>query len=148
MFRHYLKWSLRNLSKDKLYLIINIGGLAIGICGMLVLLYVSYEKSYDRFHNHAHRIFSVYDDVSFGHKSIMMPYVSYCTAPLAKRTNPSVESFLRTLKPGRLHRFIATRGLKWKIPPSHPVLMAQGTHFVINETAIKTLGLPADPEEV
>jgi putative ABC transport system permease protein len=58
MFKNYLKITLRNLRKHKVYSFINIMGLAIGItCCLLTLLYVQDELSYDRFHQRSVRIF-------------------------------------------------------------------------------------------
>ena len=51
MFRNYFKIAWRNLWKKKVYSIINIAGLAIGLAACIViLLFVFYEKSFDRFH--------------------------------------------------------------------------------------------------
>jgi putative ABC transport system permease protein len=48
MFRNYLTTALRNLVRHKLYSIINIGGLAVGLaCVILVILFVRDELSYD-----------------------------------------------------------------------------------------------------
>jgi len=48
MFRLNLKIALRNLWRNKVYTVINIGGLAIGLAGfILVMVYVNYETSYD-----------------------------------------------------------------------------------------------------
>ncbi|MFT4152873.1 ABC transporter permease [Parafilimonas sp.] len=56
--RHFVKTAWRNLIKNKLFSIINISGLAIGIAGcMLIGLYVYNELSYDRFHKNADRLF-------------------------------------------------------------------------------------------
>jgi putative ABC transport system permease protein len=51
MFKNYLLVTLRNIKKSKGYVLINIAGLAIGmaVC-ILIWQYVSYEKSYDTFH--------------------------------------------------------------------------------------------------
>jgi len=51
MLRNFVKIAIRNLFKNKLYTIINVGGLAIsiGVC-TLILLYVQSETSYDRYH--------------------------------------------------------------------------------------------------
>jgi len=50
MFRNYVKIAFRNLTKHKLYSIINIGGLSIGIGAcLLILLFVLHEHSYDNF---------------------------------------------------------------------------------------------------
>lgn len=50
MYKLFLKIATRYLLKNKLYSFINIGGLAIGIASfMLIMLYVNYERSYDKF---------------------------------------------------------------------------------------------------
>jgi putative ABC transport system permease protein len=57
MFRNYVKIAARNLRKNGLYSLINIGGLTIGItCCILIALYVQYEMSYDRFQEKGDRI--------------------------------------------------------------------------------------------
>ena len=51
MFRNYFKTAWRNLWKNKVYSVINIAGLAIGMAAcMVIMLFVFYEKSFDRFH--------------------------------------------------------------------------------------------------
>ena len=50
MFKNYLVTALRNLMRQKLYALINIGGLAIGLSAcMLIILVVRHETSYDDF---------------------------------------------------------------------------------------------------
>ena len=58
MLRNYLTSAYRNLKKTKIYSLINIFGLTLGmtIC-LLLLQYVHYEKSYDSFHKNADRIY-------------------------------------------------------------------------------------------
>lgn len=63
MFRNYLLIAFRNLVKRKGYALLNIFGLSIGISAALVIfLYVRFELSYDRFHEHADDIFLVYKE--------------------------------------------------------------------------------------
>jgi len=51
MFRNYFKTAWRNLRKNRVYSIINILGLAIGMAACIVImLFVFYEKSFDRMH--------------------------------------------------------------------------------------------------
>jgi putative ABC transport system permease protein len=60
MFKLYLKIAWRNLTKNKLYSLVNIGGLTIGIGScILICIYVLNELSYDRFHKNADRIVRV-----------------------------------------------------------------------------------------
>ena len=49
MWRNYWTVAVRALAKSKTYSIINIAGLAIGMAAcILILLYIRYEKSYDK----------------------------------------------------------------------------------------------------
>lgn len=60
MLRNYLKIALRSLNRQKIYSLINISGLAVGMAGfILIMLYVIDELSYDRFHEHADDIYRV-----------------------------------------------------------------------------------------
>lgn len=58
MLIHFLKSAARNIRKKKLLSVINIFGLGTGlaVC-MLIVYYVNYEKSYDRFHSEHERIY-------------------------------------------------------------------------------------------
>ena len=52
MLKNYFKIAFRNLFRNKVYSLINILGLCIGLaCSILILLYVKDEVSYDRFHS-------------------------------------------------------------------------------------------------
>ncbi len=51
MFKNYLQIALRNLGRRKGHAFINITGLAVGLaCCLLIFQHVSFEYSYDRFH--------------------------------------------------------------------------------------------------
>lgn len=58
MFKNYLKVAIRNLVRQKLYSIIIVFGLAVGITScLLIFLYVRHERSFDRFHANAARLY-------------------------------------------------------------------------------------------
>lgn len=60
MLKNYFLTSLRFMLRQKIYSFINIFGLAVGIAATLViLLYVTDEFSYDRFHRDAERMYRV-----------------------------------------------------------------------------------------
>jgi putative ABC transport system permease protein len=60
MLKNYLLTAWRNLRRNPFYSVINISGLAIGLAvGMLILLWVQDESSYDAFHQHAADIYKV-----------------------------------------------------------------------------------------
>ena len=63
MIRNYFKTAWRNLMKNKIFSIINIAGLSVGMAAcLLVLQYVSFELSYDQFNKNAGDIYRVYND--------------------------------------------------------------------------------------
>ncbi|MBC7919788.1 MAG: ABC transporter permease [Ferruginibacter sp.] len=62
MLRNYLTVALRNLLRHRVFSLINILGLALGLaCSLLILLWVRDERSVDAFHAHAPQLFSVYE---------------------------------------------------------------------------------------
>lgn len=71
MFRNVLLITIRNMRRYKLYSAINIAGLAVGIaCCLMIGLLIEDELRYDRFHEHANRIyrFSTWNNAStFAH---------------------------------------------------------------------------------
>lgn len=61
MFRNYLKVAFRNLTRNSIYSIINVAGLAVGIASsILILLWVADEYSYDQFHANYKNIYKLY----------------------------------------------------------------------------------------
>ena len=60
MIKNYLKIAWRNITKHKVYTIINVLGLALGICACIVIYIItSYEFSFDRFHPDKERIYRI-----------------------------------------------------------------------------------------
>ena len=60
MLKNYIKIAIRNLRKQKLYSLINIFGLMLGItCCITIYLFIADEYSFDRFHENAENIYRV-----------------------------------------------------------------------------------------
>ncbi len=67
MLKNYLLTAWRNLRRNPFYSVLNISGLAIGLAvGMLILLWVQDESSYDTFHQHAANIYKVNSHIGTG----------------------------------------------------------------------------------
>ncbi|MFD0792744.1 ABC transporter permease [Mucilaginibacter litoreus] len=98
MFNNYFKIAWRNLVRQRLYSLINISGLAIGlaVC-MLIMLYVAHENSYDHFHKNADRIFRPYAQTTVNGTIMNMDRMSYASGPIIKQSQPAVEDYMRTL---------------------------------------------------
>ncbi|MEP2026803.1 MAG: FtsX-like permease family protein [Reichenbachiella sp.] len=58
MFNHYLKIAFRNLTRNKVFSVINILGLAVGmgVC-LLIYQYIHFELSFDDFHENGEQVF-------------------------------------------------------------------------------------------
>jgi putative ABC transport system permease protein len=64
MFRHHFKIAWRYITRNRVYSLINVLGLALGICSCLIIyLVTSHELSYDKFHPDAARIYRIMGDV-------------------------------------------------------------------------------------
>jgi putative ABC transport system permease protein len=98
MFRNYIKIAWRNLVRQRLYSLINISGLAVGlaVC-MLIMLYVAHEHSYDRFHKNADRIFKPYAEMKINGNTMNLDQMSYASGPIIKQSQPAVEDYMRTM---------------------------------------------------
>jgi putative ABC transport system permease protein len=98
MFRNYFKTAFRNLRRNKVYSFINILGLSLGLaCGMLIILYVKDEVSYDRFHKNVDNIYRIgmqrlNTDGSTEGKG---GYSGYVQGPKFAASIPEIKEFIR-----------------------------------------------------
>jgi len=91
MFENYLKIAARNLLRHKGYSFINAAGLMIGMaCCLLILLYVQDELSYDRYHEHADRIYRVDGAFRMGGNDFDTATISAPVAEVLVRDFPEV----------------------------------------------------------
>ena len=89
----FFKLAVRHLLRNKGYTLINITGLAIGVaCGLLILLYIRFELSFDRFHQDSGQIYRV-DQTYPG--SDNFPLTGMPMAPLLLNDFPEVEQAAR-----------------------------------------------------
>ncbi|MBN1273474.1 MAG: ABC transporter permease [Candidatus Aminicenantes bacterium] len=96
MLTNYLKVALRNIFKHKGYSFINIFGLAAGMASaVLILLFVRYERSYDRFHEKADRIHRVAVRAMIGDTKIRQTYTPAILTPTLLENYPEVERSVR-----------------------------------------------------
>jgi putative ABC transport system permease protein len=105
MFTNYLILACRNLLKHKFFSFINIFGLAMGIAAcLLILQFVSFEMSYDRFHTKAERIYRVINDRYQNGRLIQQGPLTYPAVSPAMSTDfAEVEGYSLTRGPGKIH---------------------------------------------
>jgi putative ABC transport system permease protein len=97
MLKNYLKIAIRNLWKHKVFSLINILGLSVGMAaGFLIFLYVNFELTYDRFHSKTDRIYRMVTDVKTPSETIKADITTWTYAPFAKQEFPEIEAYART----------------------------------------------------
>lgn len=97
MFKNYLKVALRNLSKHKVYSFIKIAGVAISIAAcFLILNYINFELSFDRFHENGKSIYRVTNDRFQDGELIQHGVITYPSVfPTMYADYPEVINFTR-----------------------------------------------------
>ncbi len=101
MFRNFIIISFRNLRRDFLYNIINIGGLIIGIsASLLLLMYIIDELSYDRFHENHENIYRIGSRISEPDDAFNWNVCPFPMAPRLKEDFPQVKEFVRLTNSG------------------------------------------------
>ncbi|MDD5764890.1 MAG: ABC transporter permease [Candidatus Marinimicrobia bacterium] len=101
MFVNYLKIAIRNLKKYKQYSIINVLGLTIGITAcVMILLYVNFQRSFDRYHENADRIYRIETKASFGGMAFNGPVTCAPMAETLQREFPEVVKATRVFRTG------------------------------------------------
>ena len=97
MFIHYFKTAIRNLFRNKVYSLINLLGLAIGmgVC-LLIYQYINFELSYDQFHENAQNIYRLtVTGIRDGKEFQSTAYTSYAVGVKGKEMIPEIEDFVR-----------------------------------------------------
>jgi putative ABC transport system permease protein len=106
MIKSYFKIAWRNLRKNKLYALINIVGLTVGVVSCLLIgIYIKHELSYDRFHENAGRIVRVTMDYSTSDAPQKIAVTGTKVGPQFKRTFPEVADFVRTIKSTKVIKY-------------------------------------------
>lgn len=97
MLNNYLKVAIRNLSRNKVFSLINILSLAIGMGVCLVIYqYIHFELSYDRFHSNAKNTYRVTQTaIKNGEELSTGVDVTHGLGPAAKEIVPEIENCVR-----------------------------------------------------
>lgn len=97
MYSNYLRIAFRILWRNKAHSVINILGLAIGLCSsIIVYLYVQHEFSYDRFHHDSERIFRFIMQEKRNGTTIEHPFCRLPLGPALRNDFPEIEQVVRT----------------------------------------------------
>jgi putative ABC transport system permease protein len=96
MIKNYFKTAWRSLRKNKIFTILNITGLSVGLtCSLLIALYVQDEVSYDRFNTQADHVYRIDEQVKFGDFSYNGTEVPALMGPVFKNDFKEIEGYTR-----------------------------------------------------
>lgn len=96
MLKNYLKIALRSLVKQKVYSLINILGLTVGIAScLLIVLFVNNEFSYDNFHPNADRVYKVALERIYPNHSTYYAIIPHSYSEVMDHDFPEVQQSLK-----------------------------------------------------
>lgn len=97
MIKNYFKVIIQNLIRNKAYSFINILGLSVGLAVCLVIIqYVRFENSYDRFHTNYENKYRVYVEFTYSDGSINRDAANFGTTGEALKDDfPEVKNYVR-----------------------------------------------------
>jgi len=107
MLKNLLKISVRHIRKHSGYSLLNVLGLTLGISSALFLIiYVSDELSYDRYHENSERIYRVSSKITEPDDQFTWNVAQIPMGPQVVQDYPEVQSFVRFINmPRALYKF-------------------------------------------
>jgi putative ABC transport system permease protein len=96
MLTNYIKITLRNLYKEKLYALINVSGLSLSMaCCIILGLFLRSELTYDRHQMKHKRIFRIAAEVTNHGKVYRVASTSAALGPMLSKDYPEIEAYVR-----------------------------------------------------
>lgn len=103
MLKNYLIVAIRNLFRQRIYSLINILGLAIGLaCSFLIILYIYHEISFDKFHDDYENIYRVANKGEIAGDFLNVAVSSSPMVPELIKNYPEIESGTRINEAGEI----------------------------------------------
>ena len=105
MLKYYLKIAVRNTQRHKGFILLNYIGMTVGLtCFLLILFYVKFEFSYDRYHEHADSLYRIIVDTHEFYRG--KDQVSITPAPLAPTLKEELPEVIGAVRIKNRTRFI------------------------------------------
>ncbi|RLD24917.1 MAG: hypothetical protein DRI71_01145 [Bacteroidetes bacterium] len=101
MLVNYIKIAFRSLLKNRVYSFINIFGLTIGIVSVvLIMMFVSHESSFDKFHENNENIYKVTLERMYPTYNTFYAIIPHSYAEVMQKDFPEVQSVVRVFGGG------------------------------------------------
>ncbi|MEO6288102.1 MAG: ABC transporter permease [Dyadobacter sp.] len=107
MFKNYLKIAVRNLTRNKVFSLINIAGLSLGLtCCMLIVLYTKDEASFDRFQENKDQLYRMKVTMSDPRETRTIGSTNAIHGPTFKEEIPEIKEIVRA----QTNAFVTKKG--------------------------------------
>ncbi len=101
MLQNYFKIAFRNLWKNKVFSLINILGLSLGIAAfVLILEYISFEQNTNKFHTNLPNLYRALFEVSYTGKTFTWDALPPGLAPVSKDNFSEIKDYCRVAASG------------------------------------------------
>jgi putative ABC transport system permease protein len=122
LLENSFKTAIRNLKRQKAYSFINIAGLSVGLaCCILIVLYIHFELSFDRYHQNTDHIYRI---IEIEYKDGKQEFSASTPAPLGPalaREFPEISRSVRFFHPSWIE--------KWKISHKNRTFFEENVFF-------------------
>jgi putative ABC transport system permease protein len=124
MIKSYFKIAWRNLIKNRLYSVINIGGLAVGMAvSFMLLLYVYNEFSFDKFNKNSPRLYQVLRNQPSNGEIMTGTATPIPLTPALIKDYPEIDKVTRTNWPYDYLMNYKNQGLKLSTMAADPAIL-------------------------
>ena len=143
MLKSFFKIAYRNLLKNKVFSLVNIFGLAIGMAAcFFIFAYVHFESSYDGWHKNAADIYRV--NISFGGSFAHGEFPAMATnhpavGPAMQKDFPEVKAFARVVPP---NIFLSGTTISYTDPKGSKVTLNQDRMFFADPSFLTMFTFP------
>ncbi|MEM9325244.1 MAG: ABC transporter permease [Bacteroidota bacterium] len=135
MLRNYLLTAYRNLLRNKVYAILNILGLALGIgCSVVIYKVITYELSYDRHHSQFENIYRIVKEDIRPDRTDYGQGVPHPLGPALKEDFPDVLEVTRTFAVGGQITTMKDGAIDKKILMDNKIVFTEPAFFRMFDT--------------
>jgi putative ABC transport system permease protein len=141
MLRNYFIVAIRNLIRNKVFSLINIVGLAVGLSACFVIYqYIQFEQSYDRFHADADRLYRIPIEYTGNFSTLPFAATNHpAVGPALKADFPEVEDFTRLV---RLSLYTNAAALAYEPAAGDAVAFNEGSIYVADPSFLTMFSFP------
>ncbi|MEM6641356.1 MAG: ABC transporter permease [Bacteroidota bacterium] len=130
MLKNYFKTAFRNLSRNRVYAILNILGLALGIgCTFVIFKFISYEQSFDKHHANYNRIYRIVTEEHRPNTIDQGMGTPHPLGPALRQDYSEVEAVLRTHEFGWAQIDVGTGADKQKFVVENKTCFVEPSYF-------------------